>query len=69
MFSVRGKCSISNFRPGTPNYINAFINKGESLKSLGRSKEALEEYIKALEVEPNNQDSLKRKEELEITKR
>ena len=38
------------------------------MNSLGRSKEALEEYKKALEVDPNNQDAVKRKEELEITK-
>ena len=49
-----------------PNYICALIGKGESLQSLGRNKEVLEEYKKALKIDPNNEEAINRKDELEI---
>ena len=50
-----------------PNYISSFIHKGESLKSLGRTKEALDEYKKVLEIDPQNEEATKRKDELKIS--
>ncbi|CAF4816576.1 unnamed protein product, partial [Rotaria sp. Silwood2] len=37
-----------------PNYIKAFVRRAESYKSIDKLEEALQDYQKILELDPNN---------------
>ena len=41
-----------------PNYIYALYNKGVNLGNLGKYKEAIESFDKALKIDPNDVNAL-----------